>query len=207
MPRLDSNEDLRPGPWRLEDALTFGGVSGLVTAVAVYAQVMGSDGPASGQTLLWVVSAAFWAIYGVLVWARWRFIASFDLVLPNGMMVRTNGYKAPLVEFEKELEGVKTLWSPHIPRAAELLRQSRVWVNFEAKKLKLSGFVQETPKLFAGLTSMGGESMRLTYFEDPVLPLSKTAFSHELGHIILGRSTGSWDNTTHHAFMKEHSLP
>lgn len=206
MPRQDSNEDLRPGPWNWKDAFSFGGVSVVATALALYAQVKGVEGPSSAYTLLWVVAGTFWFIYGVLVWSRWRFINRYDLVLPNGTMVRTNGYKATLVEFERELERISLLWVPFFLTAPELLKMNRIWVSFEPKVLK-QPFSRETPKTFAGLTSMGGESVRLTYFENPNLPLQKTAFAHEMGHIILGRATKKWDNDEHHTYMKEHKLP
>jgi hypothetical protein len=180
----------------------------IVTLVAGTVEYVGIDeGPPTSYALLWTVAWTFWVIYGMLVLARYRYIRSYDLVLSNGIMVRTGGYKAPLKQFEEELERVLTLWSPHFPRAASLLEEDRIWVRFEAEVLKPKPFSRANPLTFAGLTVVGGEGVRLTYFGDPNRPLRDTAFVHELGHIILGRATRKWVNDDHHVFMKERNLP
>ena len=207
MTRSDSYEEKRPSPWNLWDALTFGAIAALVTCVAIYAQVNGIEGHPRAYVHMWVVTAAFWSVYLLLVRARSKFIESYDLVLSTGMMVQTNGYKISRTEFETELRRVCSLWFPHYPRAQEFLEQSRIWVRFESKILEKRAFSRSTPRTFAGLTSMGGESIRLTYFEDPLKQLEQTAFAHELGHVILGRATNSWDNDQHHKFMQERKLP
>jgi len=210
MARSDSNEEKRPSPWNLFDALTFGAASLLVTCLAVYVQVVGiSSGPKSGYALTWVVAAAFWGGYLLLVRARYKFIQSYDLILSNGIMVRTNGYKAGRGAFEFELGRVIDVWSVHFPRAADLLGKRRVWVSFDDDLLTaaVSEGSGRAPRTFAGLTSMGGSGIRLTYFGNPSMPLAATAFAHELGHVILGRATNAWDNDEHHTFMRDRHLP
>jgi len=208
MPRNDSQEDKRPSAWRLFDALTFGAAATIATGLAVYAQVTEADAhQTQGRALMWAVALLFWLVYLLLVRARYKFIQGYDLVLSNGMMVCTNGYKAGRLELEAEIKRVYRLWTIHFPKTEQLLARPTVWVRFEPKKLELTGFVQTTPRTFAGLTSMGGESIQLSYFEDPLLPLEKTAFAHELGHVIMGRGTGKWDNSVHHKYMQDRKLP
>ncbi len=202
----DSCEDKRPSAWNLFDALTFGLLAVLVTGLAAYVQAHDVVGPVDSKPLTWVVAGAFWVIYGLLLRARYRFIQSYDLVLSTGTMVQTNGYKVPRAAFETELRRVCSLWTPHFTSAQEILERKRVWVRFEPGLLVVP-FSKNTPRTFAGLTSMGGESVRVTYRGDPLKPLEQTAFAHELGHVIIGRATNEWDNDAHHKFMSERKLP
>lgn len=209
MARPDSNEEKRPSPWNLFDALTFGGAAALMTCAAVYTQVNGiSSGPKSGYALIWLVAVLSWGVYLLLVRDRQKFIQSYDLVLSNGIMVKTNGYKAARWDFEFELSRVIEQWTPHFPRSSALLTQDRVWVSFDDKLLTVpESRAGKAPRTFAGLTSMGGSGIRLTYFGNPDTPLTATAFAHELGHVILGRATNAWDNDEHHTFMRDRHLP
>jgi hypothetical protein len=43
-------------------------------------------------------------------------------------------------------------------------------------------------------------------FDDPNQPFERTAFEHELGHVIHGFATGTWDLAEHHDFMKKKGL-
>lgn len=190
-----------PSPWKLFDVLTFGVPSLIVMGLALYVSILGIQ----GQALMWVCSLTFWGIYGALVWSRYKFIQRYDMMLSSGIMVQTNGYNASRADFEVELRRVINLWSPHVMDVEDLLRRERIWVTFEPEPLRLE-FSKNEPRTFAGLTKIGGELVRVSYFEDPDKPLEATAFAHELGHIILGRSTGHWSND-HHEFMALHKLP
>lgn len=202
-----STQAKRPSAWRWFDALTFGVPSLVVTCLTLYVTLGSSTLGTQEYALMWVCSAAFWAIYGALVWSRYRFIQRYDMVLSTGTMVRTNGFRASRADFEAEIRRVLLLWSPYVMDAQSLLERHRIWVTFEAEPLKKLRFTRNQPRTFAGLTRAGGEAVKISYFEDPDKPLETTAFAHELGHIILGRSTDSWSNDEHHEFMKLHKLP
>jgi len=73
--------------------------------------------------------------------------------------------------------------------------------------------------LVAGFVRVGGREVTVGYFNkvkypDPYVDLNETAFSHELGHIILGgvlkNDDGTlipWNEEVHHKVMKERGLP
>lgn len=179
----------------------------MATGAAIYVQIRGAEDASWGTyTLLWVVAAAFWLIYLRLVWMLHKYIQGYDLVLPNGIMIQTGGYDVTLEDFEKELDRIYLLWTPYFIGAPELLREDRIWVRFEGEIIRVP-FTRRPALKYAGITVAGGEFVRLTYFNDPDLPLRKTAFAHELGHVILGRATKRWNNNEHHKFMKVNLLP
>jgi hypothetical protein len=56
-----------------------------------------------------------------------------------------------------------------------------------------------------GFTVAASHVMAIDY-DTPTDAFEKTAFEHELGHVIRGFATSNWDQVEHHAFMKQHDL-
>lgn len=202
----------RPSPWQLNDAYSFGLVALLMTAGALAITLWGeAESLASAIALGWVVAAVGWAFYGWLVYSRWRYIQRFDVALSHGIMVARNGYLASSLELEDELQRFIQLYAPHVRNVVDVLEEKRIWVVFHPGAIRNVGGYEKV----AGFVVVGGNVAHVAYFrrqdgivqEDPAAEARRTAFAHELGHIVLGRSWGNWDQGKHHDFQRFHKIP
>lgn len=165
----------------------------------------------SAIALGWVVAALGWAFYGWLVYSRWRYIQQFDVMLSHGIMVARNGYLASSLELEDELARFIGLYAPHVQDVVGALEESRIWVVFHPGSIQNVGVYEQV----AGFVVVGGNVAHVAYFrredgivrEDPAVAVRSTAFAHELGHVVLGRRWGNWDQGEHHDFQRFHKIP
>lgn len=211
----------RPSPFKLLDALSVGGIALFMTIAAVAVTLWGeADNIGEAIALSWTVAGTGWAIYIALIILRWRYISQFDLMIRYGIMVNTAGYHTSELKLDAELDRIVLMYSKYFPNIGELFERSRVWVTF---KPGIFENVPGAPARVAGFVPAGGENAFVGYFERvpgattpdgkpvyvgaPDVAIEKTAFAHELGHVIMGRAWNDWDEERHHAFMREHGLP
>jgi hypothetical protein len=161
--------------------------------------------------LSWVVAAAAWGIYGFVVYCRWKYIKKFDVELEHGIMVARNGYLVSSLELAAELDRFVGLWEKHM-RVRKRLEEDRIWVVFHPGVIENKGKYEKV----AGFVTVGGNVAHVAYFKrikdgvyvkDPGVSIERTAFAHELGHIVMAREWGDWDQERHHAFTKAEGLP
>lgn len=199
----------RPSAFRWWDFATFGGAALLMTAAAIWVSFKADPGTSSEAYLLvWVVAAAGWFVYGMLVRARAAFIARFPIMTKHGIMVDVGGYAVTLKDIEDEIQRICDLYAPNIPDPERFLRADskrggRVWCRFQPSPIE---HPRKRKATVAGFITLGGERMVVGY-DDPEQDLESTAFGHELGHIILGRFLEDWSETEHHKAMKELRVP
>ncbi len=177
-----------------------------LSLATIYAMVTGVEGPHAVQAvaLCWVVVAAFLGIYLRLLWMRWTTLKQYRWYPTYGFMLRQDGYQLPE---EGILDGSvwKTIqvWSKHHPNAEQIVKSAVNWVSFH-KDLNENDKNRARAKV-KGFTVAVSHTMAIDY-DSPDEPLDRTAFEHELGHIIHGFATQNWDMEQHHEFMKKHGL-
>lgn len=161
--------------------------------------------PLGAKVLMTVVTLCFMGIYATQLQLRYSFIASYPLKLACNVHVRLNGYKGTAEELNKEITGLIGLYSTYYVDAATLLGEEPVWVEFLPDIITING------QRVAGYTT-DGNVVKVSYYlrlaDNTTIawaeaPVDRTAFAHELAHVVIGRATGSWSNEAHHAIMKK----
>lgn len=178
----------------------------LPTVAAAYAFIHGYEAEHHTQAgiLLVAVPLLMWLLWGRVMYSRKKFFDSCLWFPTYGFMVQPENY---LVPAEQEFDGVVTTtvrsWIPFHPAADRLMKSGVKWLYFR-KDLNEKPI---TPKvgLVKGLTTGWGSVVYVDY-DNRLDPLEKTAFAHELGHVIHGLATGGWDQEEHHAFMRKNHL-
>jgi hypothetical protein len=198
----------KPNWLRLLDILTFGGLTLLAGVIALYASLATITTPHAkeGLTLLWVVALTFAGIWGRLTWLRKKELDQFTWFPKHGFMVNPGGYLLPSQEiFNKSVEMIIAAWERHFPQASRIVDDGEViwvWMSKELSEKPneltgrtVKGFVIAATRTMAVDYDLSGEDW------------DKTAFRHELGHIIMGEATRDWNQDTHHTFAAANGLP
>lgn len=194
----------RPSPFTLADALSFGGVSALMTALGVYA--VASVGTAGLPVFLPALLG--WGIYAWLVSLRKKLIDSYPHMTSHGIMVDLGAAKSKwsMSDIEAEVDRAVGMTADALGKSSgnmrAVLEEKHVWLRImpgpiqhpQDRKVKVAGFVTQ-----------GGQCMRVG-IEKSMTSIDKSALAHEVGHVLLGRCWGDWDQVKHHAFMVEHGL-
>jgi hypothetical protein len=195
----------KPSWFRWIDALTFGSLGVLSTAVFLYALLAGITTPHAkqGLCLLGTVALAFIGIYAKFCWDRKKWLDGFVWYPEYGFMVKVQSYTTPTqAELNRLVKKTIVAWTPY--HSAEDIIKSKInWVWFDkGLNVTVRDFVGQLCK---GYTLPFSHIMGVDY-DSPLDPLESTAFEHEMGHVIRGNATGKWDGDEHHWFMKEHGL-
>lgn len=205
---------MRPNPFKFLEFLYTGLFGLLLGFFAVYCAL---HGVAAGPVLLLAgMSLLAVGINVVLVIARWRLYQSYDLVLPFGILVARNGYHVTPEILEAEIARVVRMYRAFVPRIEAILAQEPIFVTFRPGvmdhpmmngKVKLAGSTagSDVQVAYYRYTENAGRITGTTV--DPDVPIEQTAFAHELGHVIIGRAQGIWDNNLSHAWMVARKLP
>ena len=180
----------------------------VAAASAAYALISGieAEHPTQAKILLVAVPVVMLIITAIDAWNRKKWLDTFIWFPKYGFMIDTEneGYLLPAEsEFDNFVASVAESWTPFHPTADMLLRRSVKWLHFrkgmDEKPIKPSwGLVK-------GITVAGGSSIYVDY-NSKLDPIEKTAFAHELGHVIHGLATNTWDQAEHHAFAKKNHL-
>lgn len=194
----------RPSPFTLADALSFGGVSAVMTALGIHAVV------AVGTAGLPVFLPALvgWGIYAWLVSMRKKLIDSYPHMTKHGVMVDLAAARGrwTLKQVEEEIDRSVVLTAGALGKSSanmhEMLASKHVWLRFEPGPID---HPQNRAVKVAGFITHKGEHMRVGV-ESSMTSIDKSALAHEVGHVLLGRHTEDWDQGRHHAFMVEHGL-
>ncbi len=144
--------------------------------------------------LLFTVALGFLAVYLTALNNRKKFLSKFKYKI-NGVYINPNGYLASKESFQVEIEWLKRSYDVFYKTDLK-----DVFVEFN------NGPIIHNGARHHGLTFFGGGAVKVEYL-DPKQPIEKTAFSHELGHVVIGRATKGWDEDTHHALMRRFGMP
>lgn len=195
----------KPSWFRLLDLITFGFGGLLTVGLTIYAMLNHATGPAGWQYACWATAATFFAIYGVVVWQRKKWLDSFVWYPTFGFMVQCENWKPyNSVNFDSAVLTVIEQWSNFYPNAESIVLSDINWVWF--KKGLNETTMNPVHQTVKGFTLAGTHVMNVDY-DTPEDALSKTAFAHKLGHVIYGNATGDWNQESAQAFMAAHGLP
>jgi hypothetical protein len=207
-----------PPVWRIGDFIAFG--SGAVACIGflIYGLIVGFQGTASAVKqapfLLAATAAGFLFVYWRVIKIRQNDIAGFILVggPEYGFLVNLGDYNPPggMVELKAIVQETAKGWGTK-PTADEpvftpisvenALTSDYIWVWFKPGTQDLPF---NMPGKVAGYDVY--RKMVVGYLAKST-PLERTAFAHELGHVIQGTITGDWNQDTHHARAKKYGLP
>lgn len=202
----------KPSWFNWIDLLTIGGGGVVCVAFVIYGLLTGTEGEhaTEGLILSGVVGLVFIGIYMRTAWARWALVRSFKWY-PRGFMVKVVGndpgaYMLPSPsELNEVVDDVMWGWGAHHMSTREILAEGPIWVYFS--RSLLDHLPPELRRIYCNGFTVSGTRVMYVEYDSTYEPLSKTAFAHELGHIIHGNATKQWDQTEHHKFAAERGLP
>lgn len=189
----------KPHWFQTMDFLTFGLFSIIVTVLFLYTLAVATEGPTGWQYGFGATALGFWVVYIAVLRARKNFLEKFRWLPEWGLMVKKGEYSPKDEEINQAVSDTITAWTPTFPDAKKIVQSDVIWVEFHKD-------LDETEKNPAkrrveGFTIAYSYQMFVDY-DDVSQPLVRTAFEHELGHIIQGHATGKWDLDSHHERSK-----
>jgi hypothetical protein len=171
-----------------------------------------SGTPTEVFVLMWVVAALFLLIWPVRIWMRVNLNRSIDFVTVHKICVFKHGYDVTAEDCERVVDDMLAKW-PNVfegeaehsyTRAYNALAEDYSYVSFEEGPYLDHERMKDAKIKFAGLTS--GRTSRVA-FEKSDLPVEKTAFAHEVGHIVYALLVGDWwTKQQFHDFSKKYRL-
>lgn len=206
----------KPHWFRLDDLLMPGSIPiiMLIATICIFAAGDNIQSATEGMELptgvfgvhglMVVVTLVSLGIYLRVLFARKSGLAEFKYVKgPNfAFMVHPGDYKSALDEQEviRLAEQAFQDWSKLFSskEIENFVDDALFWVWFKPHPLKQ---VRGQPVKAAGATIPGTRKMVVS-FKDPNQELDATSFRHELGHVIQGGLTGSWNEAEHHSRSK-----
>jgi hypothetical protein len=199
----------KPSWLRLDDFLSIA-APGIATLGALFFLLFREDVKSDGgwQWLMLAVGLGFIAIWVRIVFSRKAYLSRFRWYASYGLMVHPGDrdpYSLPEDHvLENAVRETVNRWSIYYgPRAQAAIASDVIWVFF--KKDLDENTVNRAKAKVEGITFARSHTMQVDYdLRDQ--PLSTTSFEHELGHIIMGFSTGDWDQESHHKFARSHGL-
>jgi len=196
-----------PPVWRIGDFIAFalGGIA--CVALLIYGLFGHVEGSAQWPGITAATAAGFLFIYWRVILIRKNDIKDFVLIgTPSyGLMVHFGDFphnaaveKQMLEAIDQTAEGWAEIFTTSEVQAA--LNRDFIWVWFRPGDIHPP---YGPPATLAGYTI----ARKMVVGFHPGANLARTAFTHELGHIIQGTITGIWDNDSHHARSKRFGLP
>lgn len=186
--------------FRLRDALTVGGVCLFFTITLIMGHLRPENEGNPALKAHLAVTLVGWAIYGFLLWQRWRWVKSIAFVTKHGIGVIKKSYRVDQAEFEAEVDAVigkflklDASWERRAREALDGLLV--IWKPFPFEAPPGS----KRPGFFAGMYYPATKVAMVGHR----LPLSSTALGHEVGHVIFGCTTGEWSEEDFHHFEVE----
>lgn len=195
----------KPSWFRIYDLLTIGlgAIASIFCLIYVYLHKIKTPYANEGIALLSVVALTFLGIYLVYLLQRRSWLNEFTWLPEYGLMVHLGEYRgANKSDLRTETERTINAWAHGIVFAKHYLLLDVTWIFFERG-------LNTSANLLTGRKTKGFviSGTRLAYVDfDYDEPLNKTAYSHELGHIIYGNSSKLWDEKAHHEYMSKHNL-
>ncbi len=153
------------------------------------------------MSLVGVTFATIWVRFAL---DRKAHLERFRWYPTYGFMVEANGYQLPDdALFDSVVARTIRAWSRFHPDAESIIKREVCWAHFHKD-------LDETPlnpakQKVEGFTFVGTHVVYVD-FDKPDSPLERTAFEHELGHIIRGYATRNWDMNEHHDFVHRNGL-
>jgi len=132
-------------------------------------------------------------------------IESYDFKVGN-ILIKLNGYKTNPESVSKLVEKTKEMYKLSNYDVDKHLEKT-IFMNFIPGVIKISG---QPERNLAGRANYDNADVAFfrknekgEYVAWDEMPVEKTAFCHELEHIIIARESGSINNGLHHNIMEE----
>lgn len=184
----------------LKDFINPGSFGPITTILAlILTLTVGSKIGLEAIILMWVVSAAFYIPYLVILITRAKWLHRITFITSDGVAVITN--KLPILRAEVESIIKQTLGNWEDVTEWPGVRKSLKDTIVEFKTGPLYLYHPKNKK-----QQVAGYGVKGFYIIEYKVDLNKTALAHELGHEIHAKWTGKISNTAEHAFIKEHGL-
>ncbi len=203
-----------PPVLRFWDWMSWGMLGVYTFGFLIYGLVHGVHGDPSAVAqwpyLMTATGLGFFFVYYRVIIARKHEIAGYTFAggPTYGLCVKFGDYKLAngevLADFATIVRKTAQGWTAAgwtLEQINAVLNSDYIWVVFEPGDVDLP---HEAGKV-AGYTVAYSRNMVIGY--KPGATIEQTAFAHELGHIIQGNMTGSWDMDEHHARSKRLGLP
>jgi hypothetical protein len=191
----------KPNIFRFIDAISFGMLAAIATSLAIYVHLTSKTDPIPAQAyaLLWVVAGSFWLIYGLLIYTRYKSIKQIRYVTRHGLLVCPGQFEVLQTDIENETALTITSWTTATgwEGCRDAIESKPIYVFFKTFPVK----THWRSGLFAGYTI--GQTIVVGFKPE----IAKTAFAHELGHLIHKKWKGYWSEKECHNFMQEKKLP
>ena len=195
-------------PFWLRPRYTVVPLVALVAAIACFVLAFKVHGAPSvpGETpyMLGVVGLAFLVLpvlslyFRYRAWKKWEYLTYRNVAI----MLDLGGYKARraavLAEVVEALDAWKGLHGDR--KINEVVEQGVIWVRFEEKPINLNGRGVE------GYTDFSTRTVVVGYNAGKPPSVHETALQHEVGHIVLGGLTGSYNEEYHHSIAESHGF-
>ncbi len=136
---------------------------------------------------------------------RKAYLDTFRWYPKHGFLVQAENYILPNdKEFDDLVEETTAKWATFYS-ADEIVNgtDNVFWVWF--KKGLDENTKNRAHMKVNGLTVGYSHTMMVDY-DNPDDKFVRTAFGHELGHMIMGHATGNWDVIAQHEFMEKNKL-
>lgn len=201
----------KPSWFKITDFILFAGTAvpaAIMTIYLMYADNVETQGSrAEWIGLCWAIVAVFILICARFIQVRKKELDRYIWYGKYGFMIEWLEYNPPKEDDEAEFNRLveKTIkgWSEYYPKAENIVKNNVIWVCF--KPGPITHVRGTTNKKVAGYTMAEGHKL-VVGFREKDQALERTAFEHELGHLIQGHATGDWNENTHHERSKEYGL-
>lgn len=201
----------KPSWLRLDDFLTIAGPGIATLGLLVWAVLAKAKSEHGGwQYLMALVGLCFIGIWVRVALSRKSYLAEFRWYPTYGIMAHPGDPKTGLYSLPDEdtvnsaVRETVSRWALYYgTKAAAAVASDVIWVFF--KKDLDENEINRAKKKVNGFTVSRTHTMYVD-FDGASDPLERTAFEHELGHIVYGFATGDWDEEAEHTFVKGHGL-
>jgi hypothetical protein len=202
-----------PSTLQFGDFIAFGLGGVVCIGLLIYGLIVGFESSSVGQApfILAATAAGFLLVYWNVIKIRKNNLKDFVLLggPEYGFLVNAGGYPSnKLSELKTIVNDTVKAWEKvavddpaFSPEAiANALNADYIWVWFKP------GDIHPLFKPAAKLAGYTIHRKMVVGYRSEDTSLIRTAFVHELGHIIQGTITGVWDNDIHHARSKKYNI-
>ena len=188
--------------FRWKDFLTFGLLGLASTIASIYVTTnLSTETPNRAEAigLMWVVTVLFWLGYIAILVMRNKFLNSITFTTAHNIYVIAGDFKVNKSDIEKETSETIIKW-----------KTATNWYGCErSARQGLYLFIKPYPvQAHASLGKVAGYTVgkHMIIGYKPEEHISKTAYAHELGHVIHREWTGEINEKAAHDFMKNNKL-
>lgn len=195
----------KPSPFKVKDLISFGLPSILLIAASIAFMFLLVPFQ-EFHVMMWVISALVIGAYSIVVAKRAAKLSKFKFVKVKNfaLMIEKSEYSDDKPIKSSVLDTVQG-WSEYFgdQEVNKSLSNQIIYIYF--KKAPLYSPNNQVNSV-AGYNPYYTNDIYVSY-KDLNHELKKTAFEHELGHVIQGLVTGVWDQSAHHKLSAELGLP